>query len=221
MTATVLPPLPSTPGVRFSLYPEQPVYAVSDDGAVWSAFTCRGRFRDGWRQISPYRRPYGSQYMVVCLRGDEGKGRVLCRYVHRMVLETFVGPCPEGMLACHNDGNTANNPLNNLRWDTPAGNMADKDRHGTARRGIHAPNALMGADELLLIFMLAAAGVRHTDIAGVVGLPQTCVSSIIRGRIYKSDTEHLRRAWVAVRRHFGAAGSDRDCLRDIIDLGGI
>ena len=51
--------------------------------------------------------------------------------VHRLVLETFVGPCPAGMEACHNDGNPANNRLENLRWDTGSENMRDKRRHGT------------------------------------------------------------------------------------------
>lgn len=51
--------------------------------------------------------------------------------IHRLVLEAFVGPCPEGMEACHNDGNPANNHLGNLRWDTPSANNYDQVRHGT------------------------------------------------------------------------------------------
>ena len=39
-------------------------------------------------------------------------------YVHRLVLITFVGPCPEGMECCHKDDNPLNNRLENLRWDT-------------------------------------------------------------------------------------------------------
>lgn len=53
-------------------------------------------------------------------------------YVHRLVLETFVGPAPEGTEGCHYDGNPSNNRLDNLRWDTRAGNHADAVRHGTA-----------------------------------------------------------------------------------------
>ena len=51
--------------------------------------------------------------------------------IHRLVLSVFVGPCPEGMEACHNDGNPANNHVENLRWDTGSANMHDKRRHGT------------------------------------------------------------------------------------------
>jgi hypothetical protein len=38
------------------------------------------------------------------------------------------------MEGCHWNGNPADNRLTNLRWDTPAGNAADRERHGTNRR---------------------------------------------------------------------------------------
>lgn len=53
------------------------------------------------------------------------------RLVHRLVLEAFVGPCPEGMEGCHGDGDPTNNSLGNLRWDTATSNQLDKVRHGT------------------------------------------------------------------------------------------
>ena len=51
--------------------------------------------------------------------------------LHRLVLEAFVGPCPEGMEGCHNDGDATNNVANNLRWDTYEANREDMRRHGT------------------------------------------------------------------------------------------
>lgn len=51
-------------------------------------------------------------------------------YIHRLVLEAFVGPCPEGMECCHNDGDPSNNYLQNLRWDTPSANGFDHVKHG-------------------------------------------------------------------------------------------
>lgn len=50
--------------------------------------------------------------------------------VHRLVLEAFVGACPEGMECCHNDGDHTNNNLDNLRWDTHSNNVYDIVRHG-------------------------------------------------------------------------------------------
>lgn len=51
-------------------------------------------------------------------------------FVHRAVLMAYVGPCPEGLEACHNDGDPSNNTVGNLRWDTHSANTFDKVRHG-------------------------------------------------------------------------------------------
>lgn len=55
--------------------------------------------------------------------------------VHELVLLAFVGPRPRGLQACHGDGIRTNPKLDNLRWDTPAGNSADRLKHGTHQRG--------------------------------------------------------------------------------------
>lgn len=52
------------------------------------------------------------------------------RLVHHLVLQAFVGPCPDGLEGCHWDGDPSNNFLPNLRWDTRESNMADMVRHG-------------------------------------------------------------------------------------------
>ena len=74
----------------------------------------------------------GVYYHVALSKGS--KERIFL--VHRLVLETFVGPCPEGMESCHNDGNSANNTLDNLRWDTKKANQLDRVSHGTSCIGI-------------------------------------------------------------------------------------
>lgn len=65
----------------------------------------------------------GNGYLFVNLRGKKYR-------VHRLVMATFVGPCPEGHQVCHYDGNRQNNSLSNLRYDTSKANAADKRRHG-------------------------------------------------------------------------------------------
>lgn len=55
--------------------------------------------------------------------------------VNRLVLLTFVGEPPEGMQACHNNGDRQDNRLSNLRWDTAENNNKDKALHGTVRWG--------------------------------------------------------------------------------------
>jgi hypothetical protein len=73
---------------------------------------------------------YGHKFIHTCI-----DGRRYSAAVHRMVLAAFVGPQPEGMEACHNDGNAGNNLLSNLRWDTHAANNADRRRHGRYAKG--------------------------------------------------------------------------------------
>ena len=62
--------------------------------------------------------------------------------IHRLVAETFLGPCPDGMECAHGDGNRRNASLNNLRWATPTqNNFDDKLAHGTLLNGSKIGNA--------------------------------------------------------------------------------
>lgn len=55
--------------------------------------------------------------------------------VHRLVVEAFVGPIPNGMCVCHVDGDRTNNRATNLRIDTHAANSADMIGHGRSLVG--------------------------------------------------------------------------------------
>ncbi len=85
-----------------------------------------GRVRSLPRQATPGKirklQPLKDGYKRVSLC----KGGVCVhKRVHRLVLEAFVGECPEGMVACHLDSKTSNNILDNLEWDTHKNNTAD------------------------------------------------------------------------------------------------
>lgn len=78
------------------------------------------------RLLKPFTAP--GNYPHVNLRAGD---RHRAARVHVLVLEAFVGPRPDGWVACHNDGDHENNRLSNLRWDTYSSNNFDLVKHGT------------------------------------------------------------------------------------------
>jgi len=47
-------------------------------------------------------------------------------FVHRLVLEAFVGDCPDGMVCLHKNGIRTDNRLANLKWGYAKDNIHDK-----------------------------------------------------------------------------------------------
>ena len=119
-----------------------PGYEVSDTGVVRSVERVVVR-SNGWpqtiaqREVRPQRKSCG-HLQVRLWREGEGSNQL----VHRLVLMAFVGPCPTDMEGCHNNGDPADNRLDNLRWDTRAANIADQMRHGVhgVASRTHCPN---------------------------------------------------------------------------------
>lgn len=109
--------------------PNFPDYFADEQGNIFS-MNSDGRFGSKRptkaRMLKPGKDRDG--YFLVSLQRD---GKQFTRRGHHLILETFVGPRPEEMEACHNDGNPANNRLDNLRWDTAKNNQHDKIAHGT------------------------------------------------------------------------------------------
>jgi hypothetical protein len=69
-------------------------------------------------------------------------GQARHHLIYRLALEAFIGPCPPGMEGCHNNGDAADDRLENLRWDTKSSNARDSVWHGTHDRAkrTHCPN---------------------------------------------------------------------------------
>lgn len=106
-------------------------YQVSDMGRVRSLDReiMRRNGRPQWwagRLLKPGYGNRGHPWVNLCI---EGKPKSV--YVHALVLLAFVGPRPEGLQCCHNDGNPLNNVPDNLRYDTIVANRQDSIKHGT------------------------------------------------------------------------------------------
>lgn len=103
---------------RFVSVPDFQNYLISDEGKIWTKN--RNRF------LKPGLR--GGKYSFVVLCRDS---KIYYKSVHRLVLEVFVGKCPDGQECRHLDGNSQNNSLDNLRWGTHSENIQDTIKHNT------------------------------------------------------------------------------------------
>lgn len=105
--------------------------------------------------------------------------------VHKLVTAAFLGPMPQGMERCHNDGNPANNRLSNLRYDTPENNAADKRQHGTHLEGSRI--AWSKLDERAVEFIRSEyqAGRTQQSLANHFGVRQPCISRVISGKNWR------------------------------------
>lgn len=104
--------------------PGFPGYEISDQGRVRSWRPWRGQpvprimrplpDRAGYLRVAPFR-----------------DGRNVFRSIHRLVMEAFVGPLPDGMETRHLNGDKTNNRLSNLAYGTRSENTYDQIAHGT------------------------------------------------------------------------------------------
>lgn len=109
------------------------------------------------------------------------------RFVHRLVLEAFVGPCPPGYQGAHLNGVRDDNRLENLRWVTPVENASHQVAHGTRRRGELMPAAKLTAPAVQEIRAAVAGGERMGTVALRHG-SRTHPERVARGERHSSRT---------------------------------
>lgn len=160
-----------------------PLYEVSSHGRVRS-LPRRVRHGHGWQDL-PLKilAPKANQrgYQSVFLSGPNGFKRL---YVHRLVLEAFVGPCPLDHECRHfPDGNPANNRLENLSWATHTTNIADRRIHGTAPIGEKKSVKLTDEDVRAIKRRLAAGDSQHS-IARDFPVSRSLIQAIKAGKVW-------------------------------------
>ena len=104
-----------------------------------------------------------------------------CRYVHRLVLEAFVGPCPEGQECRHLNGDPGDNRLENLVWGSPLENSLDMVKHGTSIKGTKSPKAKLKESDVLTVMSLLKDGMKDSAIAKRFGVAPGAVIAIRLG----------------------------------------
>ncbi len=168
----ILEDIPSK-SIEYRLLSENQAYCVGSDGTVWTRLKkinpninghCVGvkyAFRE-WRLLHLSKNRTGYPRAAIYQNGKQHK-----IMVHLLVLETFIGARPLGMVACHYDDIKANCRLQNLRWDYPNNNWADRKRNGI---GIHLQydnhhKAKVTSEQVINIRLLAQQGVSSTKLA--------------------------------------------------------
>lgn len=146
------------------------LYLVSDKGRIFS--------NHSRMHLKPVVKRDG--YLAVNLCGPNGRKMLA---VHRLVLEAFTGPPPEGLEVSHVDGDRSNNALSNLRYETHAENCRRRKEHGT--QAINRGNARVPDFLVPYIREMASDGVRNCDIARHLNVHRTAVSRILLGQTFR------------------------------------
>jgi hypothetical protein len=105
------------------------------------------------------------------------------RKVHRLVLEAFVGPCPDGMECAHADGDPSNNHLDNLRWATHVENCRDRVLHGTESIGVRNPAAKLDEESVRQIRMMASL-FSAVELGDVFGVSKYAIADVLSGNTW-------------------------------------
>lgn len=153
-------------------------YDVSDQGDVRSL-----------NRIHPSRfmkimaaHPNNRGYLYVTLF-DGIKGHNLA--VHRLVLDAFVGPCPEGHQGAHNNGDRTDNRAENLRWASAKENIADRTAHGRTVRGTDQHAAKLDDGTVRTIKRMHVAGFSAYETARLACVNVSTVRAIWSGEAWR------------------------------------
>lgn len=100
------------------------------------------------------------------------KGRVIANYVHRLVADAFLGPCPRGAQVNHKDRDRANNAVPNLEYVTPYENNR------------HAGLARLTEQQAREIYRMKGKA-RNRDLATRFRVSRATISNIWHKRTWK------------------------------------
>lgn len=101
--------------------------------------------------------------------------------VHRLVLGSFTGPCPDGYEGCHLNGDCADNRVGNLAWQTSKQNTDDSRRHGTLSQGTNHYLAKLTEAE---VFRIRKSNDHSGTLSRRYGVSRATIRDVIRGRTW-------------------------------------
>lgn len=173
--------------VTYLPIPGYPGYRAGDDGSIWSCKSNSGKLTDRWKRLSPaVHKKTG--YLRVCVTPATGKPQTA--WVSRLVLAAFVGPCPAGMEACHENDKRNDNRPSNLKWDTRQNNIAQRDQRDRQASGERCGSAKLKESDIPNVFVLSALGFSQRRIAGMMGVSRGPIFEILNGKKWRHVTRN-------------------------------
>lgn len=155
------------------------IYEADTGGRIWSIHRKLPRGSGFWNrgtlQLKPYTRRTGHLQVVLCKNG-----RKKSIDVHRLILETFVGPCPPGMECLHKNGNPADNRISNLRWGTRLDNINDLKKS----TGFYARQLLSETDLEWVRFLFKNKIFTRKELSGIWPISYAHVCRLLKGVNY-------------------------------------
>ena len=117
--------------------------------------------------------------------GLSNHGLEECRFVHRLVLETFIGPLPTPLHQCdHVNGIKSDNRLVNLRWVTPKENGENSVRLGLTTYGEKNTRSKLTFEQVKEIYLAKAKGIIKPVLAKKYGVHQYTIYRIWSRRLW-------------------------------------
>lgn len=161
-------------------------YIITKDGWVWS----NPRRGSGCNLTGKWLKPIKRNGYLYYNLWKNNKG---CQVgLHRLLLSTYVSPCPPGMECRHLNGNPADNRLENLAWGTRQENIQDAIKHGTHnclyrnRKGENNGRSKMtDAKVRVMRYLRHVAKFSIKDLMWQFDLGRTTVKEICSGKTWR------------------------------------
>ena len=154
---------------------DYPDYDISNTGTI------RSRRRAKCRYLTPRSMKGGYERIHLCNDSEEKDF-----LIHRLVLDAFTGPAPNGCEANHKDGVTWNNNINNLEWISHSDNVKHGYRNGNpSRSGELNARALLTNAEANQIRKMYNQGIYKATLSLIFNVREEIIQKIIIGKTYK------------------------------------
>jgi len=147
-------------------------YWVNKNGKIWSGYK---------RELMKFQTSKSGHLYIDVRRPKRRKG-----FIHKLVLETFIGSCPDNMECRHLDGNPKNNNIKNLCWDTRIKNSQDRILHGRAKKKLIK-------EKVKRIFYLRNVKLfTHQKIADIFRVCRQTVTDILNRKYWRHTCQTLK-----------------------------